>query len=43
MTKADLVSALEKQGNLTHKQAETVVNIVFESMITALYISFHLS
>ena len=37
MTKADLISALEKQGNLTHKQSESVVNIVFESMITALY------
>ena len=27
MTKADLIAALEKQANLTHKQAEQVVNI----------------
>lgn len=37
MTKADLIVALEKQSNLTHKQAETIVNIAFESMITTLY------
>jgi nucleoid DNA-binding protein len=37
MTKADLIAALEKQANLTHKQAETVINITFDSMIKALY------
>ena len=37
MTKADLIAALEKQANLTHKQAETIINITFDSMIKALY------
>jgi integration host factor subunit beta len=37
MTKADLIAAIEKQGNIPHKQAEQVVNICFESMIRALY------
>ncbi len=37
MTKADLITAVEKQANLTHKQAESIVNICFESMIKALY------
>lgn len=37
MTKADLIAALEKQGNLNHKQAEHIINIAFESMIHALY------
>lgn len=37
MTKADLITALEKKANLTHKQAESVINIVFDSMITSLY------
>ena len=37
MTKADLIAALEKQANLTHKQAESLVNICFESMIKSLY------
>lgn len=37
MTKADLVHAIEKQANLTHKQAEMVVNICFHSMVQALY------
>ena len=37
MTRADLIAALEKQANLPHKQSETVVNIVFDSMIKALY------
>lgn len=37
MTKADLITTIEKQAKLTHKQAETVVNICFESMINALY------
>ena len=35
--KADLIAALEKQANLTHKQAENVINICFESMINTLY------
>ena len=33
MTKADLIAAIEKQAHLTHKQAEMVVNICFDSMI----------
>lgn len=37
MTKTDLISAIEKQGNLTNKQAEAVVNISFDCMIKALY------
>ena len=38
MTKADLVAALEKQAdNITHKQAEQIVNISFGCMINALY------
>jgi len=37
MTKADLVTLLEKQNGLTHKQAETIVNICFDSMVKALY------
>ena len=37
MTKADLIAALEKQANITHKQAETVVNICFDSCIKTLY------
>ncbi len=37
MTKADLITAVEKQANLTHKQAESIVNICFESMIKSLY------
>lgn len=37
MTKVDLIAALEKQANLTHKQAETIVNITFDSMIKSLY------
>ncbi|RLA61788.1 MAG: integration host factor subunit beta [Epsilonproteobacteria bacterium] len=37
MTKADLITAMEKQANLTHKQAESIVNICFESMIKSLY------
>lgn len=37
MTKADLIAAVEKQANLTHKQAEMVINITFECMIAALY------
>lgn len=37
MTKADLIAALEKQANISHKQSETVVNICFDSMIKALF------
>lgn len=37
MTKADLIAVLEKQANLSHKQAETVVNICFDTMIKSLY------
>ncbi len=37
MTKADLISALEKQANLPHSEAEKIVNITFDSMIQALY------
>ena len=37
MTKADLIGAIEKQANLSHKQSEQVVNICFECMIKALY------
>ena len=36
MTKADLVAALEKQANITHKQAESIVNICFDAMINSL-------
>ncbi len=37
MTKADLITALEKVESLSHKEAEQVVNMCFESMIKALY------
>lgn len=37
MTKADLITAIEKSANLPHKQAELIVNICFESMIRALF------
>lgn len=37
MTKADLITELEKQANITHKQAESIINIAFDSMIKALY------
>ena len=37
MTKADLISSIEKHANLTHKQAESIINICFDSMIKALY------
>ena len=37
MTKADMIAALETQAGITHKQAESVINICFESMIKALY------
>jgi integration host factor subunit beta len=37
MTKTDLITEIEKKGNLNHKQAESIVNICFDSMIRALY------
>ena len=37
MTKADLIAALEKQANISHRQAEVIINICFDSMIKALY------
>jgi integration host factor subunit beta len=37
MTKADLIALIEKQANLPHQQAEKVVNICFDSMISALF------
>jgi integration host factor subunit beta len=37
MTKADLITVMEKQANLSTKQSEKIINIVFDSMIQALY------
>ena len=37
MTKTDLITVFEKQGQLTRQQSETIINIAFESMINALY------
>jgi integration host factor subunit beta len=37
MTKADLIAVIEKQANLSPKQAEKIVNICFDSMIQSLY------
>ena len=37
MTKADLITAVEGHANLSHRQAELVVNICFESMIRTLF------
>ena len=37
MTKADLITLLEKQVNIPHHMAEKVVNICFDTMIEALY------
>lgn len=37
MTKADLIALIEKQANLTPRQAEKVVNITFDTMIQALF------
>ncbi|MCY4644045.1 MAG: integration host factor subunit beta [Bacteriovoracales bacterium] len=37
MTKTDLITAIEKEGNLTHRNAELVVNICFENMIRSLF------
>jgi len=36
MTKADLVNIVAEKTNLQHKQAETVVNMVFDMMTDAL-------
>ena len=37
MNKTDLIHEVEKRGHLTHKQAEVIVNICFESLIKGLY------
>jgi len=37
MTKADLIVALEKQAHISHKQAELIVNLTFDTMIQALF------
>lgn len=37
MTKADLITALERKASLTHGQAEKVVNLAFDCMINSLY------
>ena len=37
MTKADLVNIMEKEAHLTHKQAESILNICFKTIIQALY------
>lgn len=37
MTKADLVSILEQTSHLTREQSETTINIIFDSMIMALF------
>lgn len=36
MTKADLVDSIADKANLQHKQAEIVVNMVFDMMSEAL-------
>ena len=36
MTKADLVNVIAEKANLQHRQAETVVNLVFDLMSDAL-------
>ena len=36
MTKADLINSLAERANLQHKQAEVVVNMVFDMMADAL-------
>jgi len=36
MTKADLVNTISEKANLMHKQAKTVVNMVFDMMSDAL-------
>ena len=37
MTKADLIAAMEREAQLTHAHAETVVNSCFDTIIKALY------
>lgn len=37
MTKADLIAAIEKKANITHAQAEQVINITFDCMIRSLF------
>ena len=37
MTKADLVSHTAKLGNLPYAEAESLINICFDTMIKALY------
>ena len=37
MTKADLITSIEKSSNIPHKKAELVVNICFEAMIRTLF------
>ena len=36
MTKADLINVIAENAHLQHKQAEMVVNLVFDMMINAL-------
>jgi integration host factor subunit beta len=36
MTKADLINVISEKAHLQHKQAETVVNLVFDMMCEAL-------
>jgi integration host factor subunit beta len=36
MTKADLINTVAEKANLQHKQAESVVNMVFDMMTDAL-------
>jgi integration host factor subunit beta len=36
MTKADLINVISEKAKLQHKQAEMVVNLVFDMMIEAL-------
>ena len=36
MNKTDLIATLERQANLSHRQAEAIVNITFDSIIRAL-------
>jgi integration host factor subunit beta len=36
MTKADLIVALEEKEKIHHRQAEIIVNMVFDSMVDAL-------
>jgi integration host factor subunit beta len=37
MTKADLISLIEKKARLGHAQAEQLVNLTFDCMIESLY------